>query len=120
MKKFITIIFTVLLLPPSLSQAEADGPDYWDITNVASNDVLNIREEASAKTRIMGSLSADKTCLKNLGCEATLSLSEYMALSEQEKKQQKNKYHWCKIKYNNLTGWVLNKYIKESSHACHH
>ena len=119
MKKYLPSIPAILFLLPSLIWAEADGPDYWDVTNVTADDVLNVRQSPSATSHKTGSLLAHQTCVKNLGCVGVLSLSEYMALSEDEKQQQKNKFHWCKINYQDLTGWVLNKYIKESSHSCY-
>ena len=99
--------------------AEADGPDYWDVNNIAKDDVLNVRVSPSATSNKIGALSPQQTCLKNLGCEGMLTLDEYIALSEQDKQQQINNFHWCKINYQEITGWVLNKYIKESSQSCH-
>lgn len=45
----------LLLAAPGLAQGAGAGPAYFRVTGVASNDVLNIRREASASSPIVGS-----------------------------------------------------------------
>ncbi|HHS81944.1 MAG TPA: hypothetical protein ENJ68_00355, partial [Devosia sp.] len=46
----------LLLAAPGMAQGAVGGAAYFRVTGVASNDVLNIRQNASASSAIVGSL----------------------------------------------------------------
>ena len=46
----------VLALPARPVRAEADGPDFYRVTGVAADDVLNIRSGPSAKDAVVGTV----------------------------------------------------------------
>lgn len=85
--------------------ADADGPDCWDVKGVASNDTLNVREQPSAKAKVLGTIPPNAKALANL-------------TEEPEGDMNPPKHPgWCKIKYKTLTGWVSCKFLEEGD-AC--
>ena len=44
----VILAFALFAAQAGLAFGEASGPDYFKVSGVASNDVLNIREEPSA------------------------------------------------------------------------
>jgi hypothetical protein len=99
---------------PSLSPAEADGPDFYRVRDVSPDDVLNMREQPGAKSRKIGEIPADGRCLRNLGCQGGLTIEEYTILSEQEQKRVlRERPRWCKVDYQGRTGWVAGLYLAE-------
>lgn len=110
------LLITAIMFLPALSHATADGPDYYSIKNLKKWDVLNIRTNPHYKAVKIGSIPFTGTCIKNLGCEGGLTMEEFNTLSEQEKKAiLKKRPRWCKIKYQETTGWVNAKYLQEGS-----
>ena len=106
MKKHIIIYFSILsFFVPSILWATADGPDCWDVHGVASNDVLNIREKPSAKSKIIGSIPPRAKKIKNI--------TEY---PEGDMASNPNP-GWCKVEYKKAQGWVSCKFLQEGD-AC--
>ncbi|MEA1953324.1 MAG: SH3 domain-containing protein [Campylobacterota bacterium] len=115
--KFNTILVSLLLLT-NLVFADADGPDYFKITGVANDDVLNIRTDANARATKIGEIPAGARCVKNLGCTGGLTMIEYTELSAEEKKAiLRKRPRWCHIEYDGKRGWVSARYLNESSCA---
>jgi len=103
-----------MIVFPSVSYAEADGPDFWQVRNVASGDVLNIRAEPNGKAVIIGKIPFDGQCLRNLGCKGGLTFEEATTLSKEEKKAlNKKRPRWCKVEYEGTVGWVAGRYLRE-------
>ena len=96
--------------------AEADGPDFYAVTGVAANDVLNIRTEPDAKARKIGSIPHDGRGLRNLGCEGGPSFAEWQQMNEAEREAAKRK-RWCRIEYQGTEGWVAGWYLMEDSNS---
>ena len=46
---------------PATAEAEADGPDFYRVTGVAADDVLNIRAEPSPHATHVGSIPPMRT-----------------------------------------------------------
>lgn len=106
MKKFIFL--SLLAFPLTVSStlwAGADGPDCWAVKGVASNDVLNIREKPSAKSKMIGSIPPGTKKIKNI--------TEY---PESDLAPMPNP-GWCKVDYKGTQGWVSCKFL-ESDDAC--
>jgi hypothetical protein len=94
--------------------ATADGPDFFQVSGVAGNDVLNIRSEADPHATKIGEIPADGTCVRNLGCQGGLTFQEFTELSPAEQKQRiKENPRWCKIEYHGISGWVAGRYLQE-------
>ena len=94
--------------------AEADGPDHWKVVGVEAGDVLNIRQEPSARSAKIGEIPPDGTCVKNIRCQGGLTFEEFTTLSEAEKaKIIKERPRWCLIEYKGIEGWVAGRYLRE-------
>jgi len=75
------------------------GPDYWVVTSVPENDVLNLRSEAGTSHQVVGAL-ANGDIVRNLGCQL---------LGEQR---------WCRVQTPGedvVDGWVNGHYLRESA-----
>ena len=102
-----------LVLPQAAG--EADGPDWWTVTDVADDDVLNIREAPDPHAKKTGEIPPNGTCIKNLGCVGGLTFEEFTSLSEEEKQRiLRERPRWCKIEYQEVEGWVAGRYLTEA------
>lgn len=105
----------LLLAFVSAADAEADGPDYFKVTGVYADDVLNIREERDAKSRKIGEIPSDGDSIKNLGCQGGLSFSEWQAASPKEREAATRK-RWCRVSFKGVEGWVAGRFLAEGSY----
>ena len=71
--------------------ATASGPDWFRVSGVASWDVLWIRSAPSSRASKVGSIPADGTGVRNLGCEG----------------------RWCRVEYRGVVGWSHGRYLRE-------
>ncbi|MBU2581592.1 MAG: SH3 domain-containing protein [Alphaproteobacteria bacterium] len=63
----------------------------WQVTNVAAEDVLNMRAGPSASYAKVGEIPSGTACvIKTGGCVA----------------------NWCRVSYADMTGWVNVKYLR--------
>lgn len=109
-------LILLLLLYSDLLVAEADGPDYWQVRDVAKDDVLNMRSYAAFKSPKIGEIPYDARCIKNMGCQGGLTYQEYTTLSESEKQQVlRLRPRWCRVSYQGATGWVAGRYLQEGA-----
>jgi hypothetical protein len=116
MKTLLKQTLTLLVIASSLALADADGPDHYKVTGVASNDVLNIRSEADPNANKVGEIPAEADCVKNLGCKGGLTMSEFTDLSKAEQEAILIKRpRWCKIEYQGIKGWVSAHFLSEGS-----
>jgi uncharacterized protein YraI len=105
-----------LALGPGLASAEADGPDFYAVTGVTSNDVLNVRAEPSPHAAKVGEIPPDGTCVRNLGCQGGLTFREFTELSPaQQAKRLEENPRWCRVEYQGVAGWVAGRYLAEGS-----
>jgi uncharacterized protein YraI len=91
----VGLVLTVALSSNVL--ATADGPDTYDVTGVAANDVLNIRAEPSYRSAKIGEIPHNGRGLENLGCKGALP------------------NRWCRINYQGVEGWVSGKFLREGN-----
>ncbi|MGV6808394.1 MAG: SH3 domain-containing protein [bacterium] len=71
--------------------------NYAQITGVASNDHLNIREKAHYKSKKLGHIPYNGHCVRKIHCQVK----------------------WCKITYKGIKGWVNKRYLSKETTACH-
>jgi len=83
MKRMILTIIICLLFP-SILYAEADGPDYYEVQKVASDGVLNIRENSDWKSTKLGEIPYNGTCFQNQGYVGGLTFQEFTELLEEQ------------------------------------
>jgi hypothetical protein len=114
--KFLVLAASILALGPGSASAEADGPDFYAVTGVAADDVLNIRAEPHADAELIGKIPPDGTCVRNLGCKGGLTLLEFTELTEDQKaKRLEENPRWCRIEYQGVAGWVAGRYLMEGT-----
>ena len=101
-------------LSTGAASADADGPDFYQVRNVAANDVLNIRVKPNPRARKVGEIPPDGACIRNLGCQGGLTFQEFTELSPAERKQRERENpRWCQVEYQGITGWVAGRYLGE-------
>ena len=116
MKALLKQTLTLLIILSGLTLADADGPDYFKVNGVASNDVLNIRSKADPNANKVGEIPPGADCVKNLGCKGGLTMSEFTDLSKKEQAAiLKNRPRWCLVEYQGIKGWVSARYLAEGS-----
>ena len=99
---------------PYAACAEADGPDFYRIKDVAAGDTLAIRSAPNARASKLGDIPPDGACIRNLGCRGGLSLQEFTQLSPAEQARRlKRNPRWCKVDFQGVTGWVAGRYLTE-------
>ena len=116
--KMHLIVWTTILWALTAGNVfcEADGPDYWRVHGVASNDVLNIRQTADGASEKIGHIPPDGRCIKNLGCLGGLTFQEFSSLpAAQKAKIEKKRPRWYQIEYQGMTGWVAGRYLREGA-----
>ena len=104
----------VLALPARPVRAEADGPDFYRVTGVAADDVLNIRSGPSAKDAVVGTVPPNGDGMRNLGCSGGMSFAEWEKASAREREAAQHR-RWCKVEYKGVTGWVAGRFLAEGS-----
>jgi heat shock protein HslJ len=96
-------------------RAEADGPDYFRVTGVAENDVLNIHEAPDAEAAKLGEIPWNGDGIRNLGCEGGLSFDEWQKATP-EQREAGAKTRWCRVSYDGVEGWAAGWFLAEGSY----
>ena len=96
------------------ARADADGPDYYRVRNVAAGHTLALRAEPSTSSRKIARIPADAACLRNLGCRGGLTFEEFTTLSDEQKRRRAQENpRWCKVDFEGAVGWVDGRYVAE-------
>ncbi|NOQ89621.1 MAG: hypothetical protein GQ549_01600 [Gammaproteobacteria bacterium] len=111
----LAVFFSVLISTYASScNAEADGPDYWQVRNVERNDTLNMRSSADLSAAKIGEIPHDAQCIRNMGCKGGLTHHEFITLSDYDKQLiLKQRPRWCRVRYKGTTAWVAGRYLRE-------
>lgn len=91
MLQLLVKIFLVLLISSASLSAEASGPDYFSIRDVAYNDVLWMHPRPDHRSPRIQGIPPNASCVKNLGYKGK----------------------WCKVSYKGIVGWVNARYLRE-------
>jgi len=102
----------VALLCSGPASANADGPDYYAVTGVETDDVLNLRSEPSASGALIGAIPPDATGIANLGCIGGLTIAEWTEANEAERAAA-TKTRWCRVGYDRTIGWAAGWFLTE-------
>ena len=92
--------------------ATADGPDYFAVTGVADNDVLNMRAGPSVHAGKVGEIPHDARRVQNLGCQGLPSFGEWEQMTEQQRRESRKNY-WCRVGFDGREGWVAGRFLRE-------
>lgn len=118
MRKSLGFLLTALMLTlnPGAASADAEGPDFYQVTGVAANDTLAIRAKPNPRAAKIGEIPPDAICIRNLGCKGGLTFREFSELSPVERaKRLKQNPRWCKVEHQGVTGWVAGRYLREGA-----
>lgn len=114
-KKLMSLVFVMSVgVVPSISFSDASGPDFFRVIDVAANDVLNIRDRASASAQKVGEIPPNTDGIINLGCSGGLTFAEWEEATPEEREASK-KQRWCQIDYLGTVGWAAARYLAEGS-----
>ena len=87
------LISALLVLFSGNALAEADGPDYYRLRDVSSDDTLNIRAEPDPTATRLGEMPSGADCIRNLGCQGGLSFQEFTTLSKVQQEKRLKQIH---------------------------
>lgn len=109
------LILSVIVLAWTVPvSGTADGPDFYAVTGVASDDVLNLRAGPSVSSETIGQIPHDAHGLRSLGCMGLSSYGDWEKMTEAQR-QTSRKRHWCKVEYRGIEGWVAAQFLQEDS-----
>jgi len=94
--------------------ADASGPDFFRVTGVAADDVLNIREAPDAGSAKIGEIPPEGDGIRNLGCQGGLGFAEWQGASASER-EAAARSRWCRIDYQGIEGWVAGRFLAEGT-----
>ncbi|MEX5729147.1 heat shock protein HslJ [Rhodovulum iodosum] len=108
------LIFSAAMALSGPVRAEADGPDFFRVTGVAAEDVLNLRAAPAADAEKVGEIPPDGDGIRNLGCEGGLSFAEWQQATEAER-QAAARQRWCQVAYRGVEGWAAGRFLAEGT-----
>jgi hypothetical protein len=105
----------VLLLAaaPVLVRAQ-DGPDFWAVTGVRSDDALNLRVAPDGDSRRIARIPHNARGLKNHGCPNTVTFEDWKRMTEAQRDKAALS-RWCQVEYKGQKGWVAGRFLKEDA-----
>ncbi|SIO47781.1 Heat shock protein HslJ [Rhodovulum sp. ES.010] len=106
------LIGLVVAAPPG--RAEADGPDFFRVTGVAADDVLNIRAAPDARAGKVGEIPPGADGLRNRGCKGGLGFADWQAATEAER-EAAARDRWCRVVFEGVEGWAAARFLAEGS-----
>jgi uncharacterized protein YgiM (DUF1202 family) len=109
----IAVLITGFAVLPSIALAE-DGPDRWDVRDVASDDTLNMRAKPAASSKRVARIPHNAKGLENFGCRGGPTLAEFSTMSETEQAAAFGR-RWCQVSYKGKKGWVSARFLIESA-----
>lgn len=113
-KKILGLAIALALFSPALAAADASGPDFFRVVGVASDDVLNIRAQATARSAKVGAIPPNGNGIQNLGCKGGLTYAQWQTASPAERDAAAKRV-WCQIYYRGVNGWVAGWFLAEGS-----
>lgn len=106
--------FLIGLACATVASGDADGPDFWRVSGVASDSSLAVRASPDRTGRKLGSLPSNARGIRNLGCSGGASLDEWTAMSS-DARAAARRSRWCRIRLGSLEGWVAGWFLREDS-----
>lgn len=110
--RLLFCVAAAILLVSELRAVADGGPDHWAVTGIAPGRVLDIFAEPSTDAPKLGAIPSNGRKLDNLGCINEPTYPEWLAMSEDERRQAAER-RWCRVRYRGVAGWVRGKFLKE-------
>jgi SH3-like domain-containing protein len=98
---------------PAIALAQAaDGPDFWAVTGVRSNDALNMRIAPNADSEAIARIPHNARGLKNYGCPNEVTFEQWKRMTKAQK-DRAARSRWCQVEYKGRKGWVHGRFLRE-------
>jgi hypothetical protein len=109
------IVASLIIAMPTFAIGEADGPDAWQVTGVASWDSLSVRMGPGTKYIKIGELPPNTRHLRYTECVPYLNAGIWENLSDYQRNNLPQR--WCMVfdSDRGIRGWVAGKYLAEDS-----
>ena len=96
------------------AHATADGPDFWQVWNVAPGDTLNYRIGPATSYAKLGAIPHNAGKIRVTVCVPTTTRDQWFSLSEEMQAELAGLPAWCLIEYQGeQRGWVNRRYLTE-------
>jgi hypothetical protein len=95
------------------AQMDGHGPDAWQVTGVAADDMLNVRSGPGTDYRVIDTLAHNATGVRMITCVPLLSQQQYFELTEAQRASLPAR--WCLVERRDqqAKGWVSAHYLQE-------
>jgi uncharacterized protein YgiM (DUF1202 family) len=111
----LVCIAAVLAAAPAYAQTAAtDGPSFWAVTGVRSDDALNLRVAPNADSRRIAKIPYNARGIRNYGCPNHVTFEQWKRMTEAQR-DRAARSRWCQVEYNGLKGWVAGRFLKEDN-----
>lgn len=112
---YILCILTLLTSASGhLFGQSAEGPDFWAVTGVRSNDSLNLRMAPNADSEAIARIPHNARRLKNYGCPNDVTFEQWKRMTKYQR-DQAARSRWCQVEYEGRKGWVAGRFLREDS-----
>jgi len=111
-----TVLLLLVAACPSLGAQTADGPSFWAVTGVRSNDALNMRIAPSAESELLVRIPHNARGLKNHGCPNDVTFEQWKRMTKAQR-DQAARSRWCQVEYQGRKGWVASRFLREDAGA---
>ena len=98
---------------PALAQ-NGEGPDFWAVTGVRSNDTLNMRMAPNADSEAILRIPYNARGLKNHGCPNDVTFEQWKRMTKAQR-DFAARSRWCQVEYQGRKGWVAGRFLREDS-----
>ena len=107
---------TLLVGAPALvsGQGADEGPDFWAVTGVRSNDKLNLRMAPSSESEAILRIPHNARGLKNYGCPNEVTFEQWKGMTKSQR-DQAARSRWCQVEYQGRKGWVAGRFLREDA-----
>ena len=109
-----SLIGFLSMLSTTMVHATADGPDVYQVTGVAADDVLNMRASPSASGDIVGTIPPETDGIMAFDCVGGLSFDAWEQASEAEREAAR-KTRWCLVGHDRVVGWAAAWFLTEGA-----
>ncbi|HEY9038892.1 MAG TPA: hypothetical protein VIN05_08110 [Roseovarius sp.] len=113
--------FAMLLLLSSgaLAQMDGHGPDAWQVTGVAANDVLNARTGPGTDYLVIDAFAPDATGLQMVTCVPFLPRQKYWELTDSQRSTLPSRWCLTQSADRRAQGWVAARFLAEDTSAAY-
>ncbi len=90
----------------------AEESEFLDVKNLSAGNFLNLREEPVLTAQKVGTVPANTTGVRNLGCQVGMPLKDWRKATSKVRVVEM-KRRWCKVEYEGQTGWAAGDFLSE-------